>query len=221
MVAKIFKIAAAVCLIILMTACATHPITPFDYSAYKQSRPRSVVILPPLNESPDVNATYSMLSQMTQPLAEAGYYVFPVALVDETFRQNGLSVANDIHAVAPGKLREIFGADAALYVTVTQYGATYTVLNSVAVVTAKAKLVDLKTGITLWQGTASANNNEGGNSGGGGLIGALVAAAVKQVINSTTDASHPVAGLTSQRLLSAGHVNGVLYGPYSDKFGSD
>jgi hypothetical protein len=30
------------------------------------------------------------------------------------------------------------------------------------VVTASAKLVDLKTGDVLWQGSASANSNEGG-----------------------------------------------------------
>ena len=115
MVARTFKMSAVIMLTMLVVGCASHQVTPLDYSAYKQSRPRSVVILPPLNESPDVNATYSMLSQMTRPLAESGYYVFPVTLVDETFKQNGLTEAHDIHAVAPAKLREIFGADAALW----------------------------------------------------------------------------------------------------------
>ena len=204
----------------MLVGCASRQGPALDYTAFKQSRPRSIVILPPINESPDVLATYSMLSQMTRPLAESGYYVFPVALVDETFKQNGLTVPNDIQSVAPAKLREIFGADAALYVTVKKYGATYTILNSVAVVSATAQLVDLRTGTTIWYGAATANNNEGGNSGGG-LIGALVAAAVKQIINSTADTSHPVAAKTSLRLLSAGQLNGVLYGPYLQQYGSD
>ena len=58
----------------------------------------------------------------------------------------------------------------------------------------------------------------GGNNGGGGLIGALVAAAVKQILNSTTDAAHPVAGVANARLLSAGMTNGLLYGPRSVKY---
>lgn len=204
----------------IFAGCATK--TPVDYSAFKQSRPRSVVILPPLNESPDVNATYSMLSQMTRPLAESGYYVLPVAVVDETFKQNGLSNAHDIHEVAYAKLRTIFGADTALYVTVNQYGSTYTVLNSVVTVTATAKLVDLKSGTTLWLKTATADSKEGThNNSSGGLIGALIAAAVTQIVNSTSDVSHDIAGLTSQRLLSAGQVDGVLYGPYSPKYGTD
>ena len=69
-----------------MAGCVTNQ-AKYDYTAFKQSRPKSVVILPPINESPDVKATYSMLSQMTYPLAEAGYYVLPVALVDESLNK--------------------------------------------------------------------------------------------------------------------------------------
>lgn len=202
-----------------LAGCATPP--NFDYTAYKASRPKSILVLPPVNNSPDVNATFSMYSQVTYPLAEAGYYVLPVALVNETFKQNGLSNPAEMQAVAPAKLKEIFGADAGLYINITRYGATYTVLNSEAVVAADAKLVDLKTGSLLWSGSAVASNNEGNNSNSGGIAGLLIAAVVKQILNNVTDASHPVAGLASQRLLSAGHLNGMLYGPHSPSYGKD
>jgi len=192
-----------------------------DYAAFKQARPRTILVLPPLNESPDIKATYSLLSQVTFPLAEAGYYVMPVALVDETFQQNGLNTPTDIHNASPAKLKEIFGADAALYITVTQYGTQYRVISSATIVTASAKLVDLKTGTALWTGSATASSEEGNNNGGGGLVGALITAAVKQIINSANDVSHPIAGITSQRLLSAGHPAGLLYGPRSPKYGTD
>ncbi|WP_332854096.1 DUF799 domain-containing protein [Duganella sp. S19_KUP01_CR8] len=217
MLNRILKLAVCLLPAALIVGCAT-PKAPYDYTAFKAAKPRSIVVLPPLNNSPEVNAGNSFYAQVTYPLAEAGYYVLPVALVGETFKQNGLTSAADIHAVDARKLSEIFGADAAMYVTITNYGASYTVLNSVVVVTANAKLVDLKTGNLLWSGTASASNNEGGNSGGGGLVGALVAAAVKQIIASTTDASHPVAGVASSRLLSAGMPNGMLYGPRSENY---
>lgn len=209
------KLAACLAPLALAVGCATKPAAPYDYTAFKAAKPRSIVVLPPLNNSPDVNAGYSVYSQVTYPLAEAGYYVLPVALVDETFKQNGLANAADIHNVALDKLQDIFGADAALYVTVTNYGATYTVVNSVVVVTANAKLVDLKTGAVLWSGAASANNDGGNNNNSGGPLGMLVAAVVKQIINSTTDAAYPVAGLATGRLLSSGQNNGLLYGPRS------
>jgi hypothetical protein len=192
-----------------------------DMSAFKAARPASILVLPPLNESPEVNAPVSFLAQASLPLGESGYYVMPVGVMMETFHQNGLSTTNDIHEVSRQKLREIFGADAALYITVTQYGAQFTVFRSEARVTAHARLVDLRSGDTLWTGAATASNDEGGNNNQGGLIGALVTAVVKQVINSATDASHPVAGIAANRLLWAGRRGAMLWGPHSPQYGKD
>jgi hypothetical protein len=219
MIARSLKLMAGLLALAVLGGCVSPKTV--DYSAYKQSRPKTILVLPPLNNSPDVKASYSLLSQVTYPLAEAGYYVLPIALVDETFRQNGLTTPADIHQAPANKLQEIFGADAALYITVTDYGTRYMIINSETVVTASAKLVDLKSGTTLWTGSARASSEEGGNNSGGGLIGILITAAVKQVINSSTDAGHPIAGVTSARLLSAGQPAGLLYGPRSPKYGTD
>lgn len=211
---------AVIGLAALASGCA--PVKTVDYQAYKQARPRSIVVLPPLNESPDVKATYSLLSQVTVPLAEAGYYVVPVALVDETFRQNGVTAAGDAHQLPPAKLREIYGADAGLYITVSDYGTKYMVLASATIVTVQARLVDLKTNTTLWTGSASASSQENQNNSGGGLVGMLVVAAVNQIVsNVVEDAGYPIAGMASARLLSAGHPAGLLYGPRSPRYGSD
>ncbi|WP_283180503.1 MULTISPECIES: DUF799 domain-containing protein [unclassified Pseudomonas] len=219
MIARSLKLMAGLLALAVLGGCVSPKTV--DYSAYKQSRPKTILVLPPLNNSPDVKASYSLLSQVTYPLAEAGYYVLPITLVDETFRQNGLTTPADIHQAPANKLQEIFGADAALYITVTDYGTRYMIISSETVVTASAKLVDLKSGTTLWTGSARASSEEGGNNGGGGLIGMLITAAVKQIINSSTDAGHPIAGVTSARLLSAGQPAGLLYGPRSPKYGTD
>jgi hypothetical protein len=213
------KLWLALSALALLAACA-QPAKHVDYSAFKNARPRSILVLPPDNQTTDVNASNSMLSQMTMPLAEAGYYVIPVAVMEETFKQNGLTTAGDIQQTPPAKLREIFGADAVVYSTITQFGTQYRVLASATVVTASAKLVDLKSGDVLWQGAASANSEEGSNNGGG-LIAMLVVAAIKQVANSLSDKSHDIAGITSYRLLHAGPPTGLLYGPHSPKYGTD
>ncbi|SIT35799.1 conserved exported hypothetical protein [Paraburkholderia ribeironis] len=221
---KIFslKLTTSLTTVALLAACAAHP-QHVDYTAFRSSRPRSIVVLPPVNETADVHATYGLLSQLTMPLAEAGYYVVPVAVMDETFRQNGLTAPADIQSAPPAKLREIFGADAALYAKVTQYGSVYQIVDSTTVVAASAKLIDLKTGDVLWQGTGRATGKElGGNVNvGGGLIGALVQAAVKQIAHTLSDESHDVAALTGNRLLHAGAPAGLLYGPRSPKYGTD
>jgi hypothetical protein len=205
-------------LVATLGACATP--APYDYTAFKQSRPVSMLVLPPLNESPEVTATYGVLSQVTLPLAEAGYYVVPVSLMDETFRQNGLNNPAEIHDVSPRKLREIFGADAAIYIKVTQYGTSFAVIASETRVTAQARIVDLRSGQMLWQGSATASSSESRSSGQGGLAELLVRAIVTQIVETASDASFNYAGIASQRLLSP-KKNGVLYGPRSPNYQKD
>ncbi|MGE5471341.1 MAG: DUF799 domain-containing protein [Bacteroidota bacterium] len=205
---------------VFLSGCATTGKS-VDYSAFRESRPASILILPPLNNSPDVKATYSMLAQTTLPLAESGYYVLPVAVVDETFRQNGLNNPDEIHAVPLAKLSDIFGADAALYIDIKQYGTSYMVIASETRVTAEGRLVDLRTGKLLWSGNATASSNEGQNNSGGGLVGLLVKAIVSQIADSVSNRGHLIAGMTSQRLLVAGRPNGLLYGPRSPNYQKD
>ena len=211
------RLAALVAVALLLGGCET-PRKIYDYTEYKEARPASILVLPPLNSSPDVDATYSMMSVTTAPLAESGYYVFPVTMVAETFKQNGLTSASDIHGVSINKLREIFGADAALYINVKQYGTSYIVISSETRVTAEARLVDLRSGKTLWTGAATASSAEGNNNSGGGVIGLLVKAAIRQIIETVNSQGHVIAARTGARLLTAGAPNGILYGPRSSKY---
>lgn len=213
------KALIAVVSVLIVTGCATQ--TPFDYTAFKESHPRSILVLPPVNSTPDVQASYSVLSHATRPLAEAGYYVLPVTLVAEAFKENGMTQPADMHATPTNKLRKIFGADAALYININKYGTVYTVINSATVVAAEAKLVDLKNGKLLWTGSASASSEEGRGQQQGGLIGLLVTAIVNQVVETSMERSHEIAGVATTRLLSAGMQNGVLLGPRSPDYGKN
>lgn len=69
-----FKLMSVLSLVALLSACA-QPVKRPDYTAFKKSQPRSILVLPPLNETSEVGATYGMLSQMTLPLARIRYTV--------------------------------------------------------------------------------------------------------------------------------------------------
>lgn len=216
---KITKLFIMATVAVLTVGCAnTSHQAARDYTAFKQCRPQSILALPPLNNSPEVIAPYSVLSHITYPLAETGYYVLPVTLVNQTFKENGLHTAGEIYEVSPAKLYEIFGADTALYTTITEYGASYKVFKSSAVVTVSARLVDLKNGATLWEGSASASSDEGKAASQNGLVGMLVAAVIEQIVHNVSDTSHHVAGQTCTRLLQGGRKNGILYGPRSPHY---
>jgi hypothetical protein len=205
-------------IVVLLGGCATKA-PPFDYSAFRAAKPSTLLILPPINESPDVKATPSAWSHATLPLAEAGYYVLPVTLVDETLKQNGVQTAADAQQIPYLKLREVFGADAAVYIKVTRYGTSYRVVDSETRVEVEGRIVDLRSGQELWAGKAFASSAEQSQQSQGGLVGLLVTAIVKQIVGTATDASFNFAGTAQARLLGAPRFNGVLPGPRSPHFG--
>ena len=202
----------------LLTGCVTPP-PPYDYTALRAAKPVTLLVLPPLNDSPEVNAVAGVWSHTTLPLAEAGYYVLPAVLVNETFRQNGVNTPNDAHSIPREKLRSFFGADAAVYLKVTKYGTTYKVVASETLVELEARVVDLRTGELLWAGTGRASSAEQQQQSQGGLIGLLVTAIVQQIVGTAVDASYTYAGTATLRTLTAQRYNGLLPGPRSPQYG--
>jgi hypothetical protein len=205
--------------ILALVGCATP--TAKDYSAFKSANPRSIIVLPPINKTPEINATVGFYSNTHKPIAESGFYVFPASLVYETFKGNGISIPDEIHNVELKKLQEIFGADAAMYIVIKEYGTKFQVFSSASIVTADATLIDLRTGTTLWEGTATASSAEGQDNSQAGLAGLIVRAIVSQVIGTVTDQSFQISKSTSERLLSASQPKGILYGPYHNKYRQD
>jgi hypothetical protein len=203
--------AAAALVVILISGCA---VPQKDYTNFRQHRPRSILVLPPLNESTAVEATYSYFSTVTMPLAEMGYYVFPVAVVDQFLKENGMPTAGEMHQVPVSKANEILGADAVLYVTLVQYGSKYQIINSQTSVMVKARMVDARTGLVIWEGTGGAQQNSGGS---GNLIADAIAALITQAVSSGTDAAHGICTAANVSLLATKN-RGVLYGPYHPKF---
>lgn len=204
--------------LLLLGGCATK-VPPYDYSAFQRAKPASLLVLPPVNDSPEVKATSGTWAHATRPLAEAGYYVLPVTLVDETFRQNGMTGANEIQEIPYQKLREVFGADAAVYMRVKKYGTTYAVISSDTRVEVEGRIVDLRTGALLWEGKAYASSAEQQQQSSGGIVGILVTALVNQIVGTASDAAFNFAGIADQRMLGAPRYNGVLPGPRSPLYG--
>lgn len=193
---------------IFMTGCATTP--PFDYSSFRNYRPRSILVLPPFNQTTDVNAPYSYLSTITRPLAECGYYVYPVAIVDAYMKENGLPSPEDMHGVALAKIRDIIGADAVLYVTIEEWGQKYVVIQSVTTIKAKAQLIDTASRNIIWQGTQAVSQ---GSGGGGDPVAMLMSALLTQIITNVSDFTHDLSRSANYMMIyDAG--KGFLAGPY-------
>lgn len=213
------KFIAVALLAIFFTGCSVKEPEPYDYTAFLQKKPHSILVLMPTNDSTDVAGSAAVLANAVAPLSEAGYYVFPVALVNDTFKQNGITEPNEIAAVPLNKLDKIFQADSVLYINIKEYGTSYAVISSSTKVVLEAKLIDIKSGAKLWEGTATAI--EDSSSGQSSLLGMLVSAVITQVANTISDRSYDLAVRADAYLFSRNCHNCILYGPYSPHYGKD
>ncbi|MEZ5649790.1 MAG: DUF799 family lipoprotein [Burkholderiaceae bacterium] len=207
---------------LVLAACATPE--PPDMPIYQRTPPRSILVLPPLNESVEVRGDAAFLASITEPIAERGYYVFPVAVIQELMQANGLPTAADMHQVPLAKLVEIIGPDAVLYATIVDYGRRFQLVSSTNQAHVRARLVDAHTGEQIWSGEATAEFDpyEQRRSGGGlaGLIvGAIVKHAVASAVESGTDedGAYPAMRVANKRIVEG--EAGLPIGPLRPEFG--
>ncbi len=145
-----------------VTGCARKPAD--NLSVFYAHRPKSIVVVPVLNETDELTAPSVFITSISRPLAERGYYVFPVYLTDMILRDLGLVDANHIHELPPGRFYELFGADAVLFVTIKNWSTKYILLASTVEVEMSYKLVDTKTGLLLWENEQSYVHSSSGSS---------------------------------------------------------
>jgi len=181
-----------------------------DYTAFREHRPTTILVLPPVNETMDMKATPAVLAAAIRPLSEAGYYVIPVTNMMAVFYENGLREPEEIQAVPPAKLVEFFGADAALYISIQKYGTNYKIIDSVVEITAEAELIDLRTGTPLWENRVKQAIS---STAGSGLVASLIGAVVNQIAGTVADQAWP-ASQQAIDVLIRDQRHGVINGPH-------
>ncbi|MFN3574870.1 MAG: GNA1162 family protein [Phenylobacterium sp.] len=132
-----------------LAGCATAPTTK-DYSAFRAESPRSILVVPALNNTLNVPAPDFFLSTISRPFAERGYYVFPAHMVKRTMEDGGLGDPGLIHSTDASRLHRLFGCDSVLYVTIQEWESKYVVLATQTTVSFDYSLKSCKTGDVLW-----------------------------------------------------------------------
>lgn len=179
------RIVARILLLSLMLVGCVH--APKDLSMFKAANPSSILIVPVVNESVEVTAPDYFLSTVSIPLAERGYYVFPVNLVKRILEDEGLSDASLVHVAPTENVCKLFGSDSVLYVTITEWNAQYLFLSTTVNVKLNYAIKDCKTGNTLWEHEQkmayTPQNNRTGNPFADLIVMAVSAAVTKAAPN--------------------------------------
>ena len=185
--------------VILGVGCA-NTTDPSALAEYYQVAPRTIVILPVVNHTTEVEANRLFLATVARPLINRGYYVFPVEATQAILAREGIYEPAEAHNIPPDRLLKYFGADAVLYITIDKWDSTYVVLASRVSVWISYRLVATRSGVTLWQYRARQDVRSGAS--GSDPIGLLVSAAVNAALTALLTDYIPLATAANHQAFS-------------------
>jgi hypothetical protein len=203
--------------IAFLSGCAgTTPTTKgSEFPKMYEEQPRSLLILPPMNESSDAEAKAYYMTTVEVPFAQMGYYVFPVSMVSDIMKQEGVYDTELLYNMPLNKFYEYFGADAVLFTKIKEWKVSYAVIASTLTISIEAIIKSTKTDQELWRySDRIVVNLSGGNSGGG--IGGLIASAIATAINTAAADYVDYARVANSHLIMT-----LPAGPYSPLYMQD
>ncbi|MDP7366081.1 MAG: DUF799 family lipoprotein [Candidatus Pacebacteria bacterium] len=209
------KIIILILSLIIINGCAIITKGEAFPKMYKE-KPVSILVLPPINESTAADAKEYYSTTIAEPLSFAGYYVFPIEIVNEVLKQEGIYDTELIVDLDPSKFKEYFGADAVLFTKIIAWNTSYYVMGGNVKVHIAFDLVSTKTGETLWSYNdkltvdTTADDNELG--GAAGLLLQLAATAVQTAAQDYT----PLAKKVNTTVLKT-----IPFGIYHTQHGTD
>jgi hypothetical protein len=187
----------------------------FAPKMYEQ-HPVSILVLPPQNKSTAADAKEYYTTTIAEPLTNSGYYVYPVEVVNDVLKQEGLYDTETMLNVPPQKFKEFFGADAVMYVTILEWDTHYMVIAGSVSVRIACVLKSTTSGDILWFYDDVINLDTSGDSGGAGGLAGLLAKAVTTAIKTAATQYVPIARNVNKQILVA-----IPYGKYHPDYNKD
>jgi hypothetical protein len=170
--------------ILSVMGCASTTVTKEqEFPEMYNEKPRSLLIMPPINLSTAADAKDYYATTVEMPIAFQGYYTFPYELTTEILKQEGVYDSELVYDMPLTKFHEYFGADAVLFTKIVKWDTSYLVFASNLTVSIDAEIKSTKTSESLWKYNGTVVIDLSGGSGGGSMAG-LIAGAIATAINT-------------------------------------
>ena len=118
---KFHFILIALCTL-LFASCETLNHTRGElYPKMYDEKPVTLLVMPPINNSNNVEAKDLLYTSISQPLAEAGYYVISPHLAMEIFKAESAYDAENFIEGNVGMFGKVFGADAVIFSVIDEW----------------------------------------------------------------------------------------------------
>jgi hypothetical protein len=195
----------------LLMGCVTQVVKK-DTSAFTAAAPRSILIVPVINKSLDVDAPSYVLAALPIPIAEKGYYVFPVNTTKYVLEQEGYYEGERLHQQPTESLAKLFGADAVLYVSINRWDAQYAFISTTVTVDFDYRLVS-KDGTEIWKENKRMQYAPQNNNSGGSAMALLLTAVINAAVARAAPNYMPLTRQANQQVFFIG-PNALPDGPY-------
>lgn len=180
------RIVPFLAIVVLVSSCGL--MTPSHtraslYPGLYEEKPVTLLVMPPINNTVNVEAKELLYTSISRPLAEAGYYVIPPSLAMDVLRQES---AYDAELFLDRPLRQFhdfFGADAVVFSVIDEWAK-----QGIGIRTKIRYFVkSTRTDQILFDRTCDLFLDLSVDSGNKGVLGALVDLAASALTTALTD----------------------------------
>jgi len=174
--------------LVYFTGCGPKMVTKGEeFPGMYNEKPRSLMIMPPMNESTAADAKDYYATTIEMPLAFHGFYVFPYEITADVLKQQGIYDTELLYNMPLTKFYEYFGADAVLFTKIKKWDTSYMILASNLTVSVDAEIKSTRSSEVLWQYNGTVVVDLSGGNSGGGLAGLIAKAVVTAVSTAAAD----------------------------------
>ncbi|MCC5918860.1 MAG: DUF799 family lipoprotein [Cryomorphaceae bacterium] len=153
--------------VFIISSCGTtDPILKENkYGFFYDEKPLSILIMPPINKSVDVEAKEYFHATLHTPLANKGYYVVPAFLSMEVLKNEGAYDAEEFVERSLEGFSDVFNADLALFTVIHEWKKQKALGN--IIIEVEYIIKDIRTNDQVWRRRGNfvyqTNKNDNGN----------------------------------------------------------
>ena len=179
-------------------------------SMYGPQKPVSILVVPAINESTAADAGDLLNVTVSQPFTNMGYYVVPMPIVADIFRNEGIIEGTQIKGLPTGVFKKNFGADAVLFMTIESWEKNYAVIAGNVTVGIEYVLLSTTSNEVLWSYEQVVVIDTSGGSGN--IFADLISTAIATGMTDYASVA---------RQVHARAVTAMPFGKYHPRSGAD
>ncbi|MES2661746.1 MAG: GNA1162 family protein [Pseudomonadota bacterium] len=202
---------------LVLHGCASRPSSENNepIPLLHQEQTKTILVVPPINASTSSEASNYYLTTIARPLSNHGYYVIPIEVTSQMLQEAGIIDGSQIKEIPQQKYRDLFGADAVLFVKITEWDTSYFLVAANVRVSLEFELISTKSNEILWNYKDSVIVDTSG--GNGDLLSMVISTAINTAntdyvpiamqVNNSALRSMPLGPYRMQELTEESVVN--------------